>query len=71
MPVTEEIKQSAIDLGQALANSFEMQELSALREGAAQGADTEQKLELVKALFSRTAQRLSTTVGVRYTDFVK
>jgi len=71
MPINDELRQSAIELGRALANSIEMQELEALRDDPDAEDLVLQRTELVKALFSRTAQRISTTMGIRYTDFVK
>jgi len=71
MPINEELKQSAIDLGRALANSLEMQDFGALKDDPGAEDLFLQRTELVKALFSRTAQRISTTMGIRYTDFVK
>jgi len=71
MPINDELTQSAIELGRALANSIEMQELEALRDDPDAEDLFLQRTELVKALFSRTAQRISTTMGIRYTDFVK
>jgi len=71
MPINDELRQSAIELGRALANSIEMQELEALRDDPDAEDLFLQRTELVKALFSRTAQRISTTMGIRYTDFVK
>jgi len=71
MPLSEELKQAAIDLGNALANSSEMQDFTYLQGNPEGEALYEQKIEVVKALFSRTSQRMSTTMGIRYTDFVK
>ncbi len=68
MPLNEEIKQAATNLGLALAASPELQELMNLNE-----FDTayDRQIEVVKALFTRTAVRLSTTLGVNYTDFAR
>jgi len=71
MPLTEELKLAATNLGTTLAASPEMQELSLPREISTDDGSSERQIEIVKALFTRTAQRLSTTLGVRYTDFAR
>jgi len=68
MPLTEEIKQAAIDLGLALNASLEMQQLFELEDETGQDLRYEHHIEVVKALFTRTALRLSTTMGVKFTD---
>jgi len=67
MPLNEEIKQTATNLGLALAASPELQELMNLNEF---DAAYDRQIE-VKALFTRSAVRLSTTLGVKYTDFAR
>ena len=69
MPLTEEIKQAAIDLGLALNASLEMQLLFELEDETGQDPRYDHQIEVVKALFTRTALRLSTTMGVKFTDF--
>lgn len=69
MPLTEEIITAATDLGKALNASPEMQELFDLGAEPDQDARYERQIEIVKALFTRTAQRLSTILGVKFTDF--
>lgn len=71
MPLTEEIQQAATDLGLALNASPEMQELFDLGAEPSQDARYERQIEIVKALFTRTALRLSTTLGVKFTDFAR
>ncbi len=71
MPLTEEIKMAATDLGLALNASPEMQELFELGAEPGQDPRYERQVEIVKALFTRTALRLSTTMGVKYTDFAR
>ena len=71
MPLTDEINQAAVDLGLALNASPEMQELFELGAEPGQNALFERQIEIVKALFTRTALRLSTTMGVKYTDFAR
>jgi len=71
MPLTEEIKQASTDLGVALAISPEMQELFDLDDETGQDPLYDRQIEVVKALFTRTALRLSTTIGVKYTDFAR
>lgn len=68
MPLNEEIKQTATNLGLALAASPELQELMNLNEF---DAAYDRQIEVVKALFTRSAVRLSTTLGVNYTDFAR
>jgi hypothetical protein len=68
MPLNEEIKQTATNLGLALAASPELQELMNLNEF---DAAYDRQIEVVKALFTRSAVRLSTTLGVKYTDFAR
>ena len=55
MPLTDEINQAAIDLGLALNASPEMQELFDLGAEPGQDARFERQIEMVKALFTRTA----------------
>jgi len=69
MPITEEIQQAATDLGLALNASPEMQELYDLGAEPDQDPRYERQIEIVKAMFTRTALRLSTTLGVKFTDF--
>lgn len=69
--LTEEIKLAAVNLGEVLAASPELQDLNILRDDGNQYELVERQIETSKALFARTSQRLSTTLGVRYTDFVR
>lgn len=69
MPLTDEIYQAATDLGLALNASPEVQELFNLKAEPGSEPDYERQIEVVKALFTRTALRLSTTLGVKFTDF--
>ena len=69
MPLTDEINQAAIDLGLALNASPEMQELFDWALSRVRMRVMSSQIEMVKALFTRTAQRLSTNLGVKFTDF--
>jgi hypothetical protein len=71
MPLTDEIRQAAENLGKALANSPEMEELETLQAGSPEAGRIDLQFEVVKALFTRTAMRLNTTLGVKFTDFVE
>jgi len=70
MPITNEIEEAAANLGRALAASTEMQELEEIRVKPEEPGRVELHIEVVKALFTRTAMRLNTTLGVKFTDFV-
>jgi len=70
MPITNEIEEAAANLGRALAASTEMQELEEIRVKPEESGRVELHIEVVKALFTRTAMRLNTTLGVKFTDFV-
>lgn len=69
MPLTEEIKQAAVDLGLALNASLEMQQFIELDHETYRDPRYDHQIEVVKALFTRAALRLSTTMGVKFTDF--
>lgn len=70
MPLTNEIAQAAENLGKALAASPEMQELKEIQANTGESSRLDLQREVVKALFTRTAMRLNTTLGVKFTDFV-